>query len=254
MNCLAVLDEMGLRPYTERAVFVVGSTARGWNHASSDLDLVVVSTRPVSPPPELVLPVPLVPDTLPVTAFRHEGRRWELKFWLDGQIDQLLDKVSWKAYDSDRKVGDRLVMDEELFLERLITCIPLAGEDWVLRRRRELEESAFGAFVIGEALTRCDTKAETAMGQLAAGDPASAVLSIRDAFGHLVDGLLASSGEFGKLVKWRVRRFHEAKQNLLSFDEYWAIETMRGFDPADPGAWVREVFALCKKLSGEVEF
>ena len=251
--CLPVLREQGLVPDTELAIFVVGSMARGWAHATSDLDIVVVSAKPLTDDRLFGQDIPLVPDSLGVVAFRHERRRWEVKFWLDTQVDQLFDKVSRAAFDGDRKVGDRLVPLEQLFLERLRTCVPLTGRDWVERRRAQLAGSAFDALVITVALAESDSQAEAAMGLLAAGDVHGAVVAVRDAFGYAVDAVLAAAGESSPHRKWRPRRFREAAPTLLSFDEYWSIETLRDYDPADPERWVRAVFATCKAIAADIE-
>jgi hypothetical protein len=253
-HCQGVLVERGLLPDDALSVFVVGSMARGWATEASDVDLVVVTRdRFEGGDKAYSLDVPLRPGSLPTIAFDHDGRRWEIRYWLDDQVDQLFDKVSWDTFDADHKVGDRLVEAEQLFLERLVSCVPVIGDDWVLRRREQLGESAFRSLLVMQGLTKVDAKTRTALGQLAAGDIESAVLSARDAFGWAMDALLDGHGEHGALVKWRARRFRAAEPTLLSFDEYWALETMRDYDPADPGEWIRRVVVLCKRVSMEVE-
>jgi len=103
-----------------------------------------------------------------------------------------------------------------------------------------------------EALDRSDKGVASALGQLDAGDPDAAALTVREAFAASVEGLLRSVGEYVG-VKWRRRRFHAAGQNLLSYDRYWAIETMRDYSPANTRAWVEEVAGLCKELSMDIE-
>ncbi|MDN3358614.1 hypothetical protein [Actinomadura sp. DC4] len=252
-HCLPALRELGLLPGTALAAFVVGSTVRGWDHGASDLDLVVVCSERFRDDRLVRVTVPLSPGEVDAIGFMRDGRRWEVKYWLDDQVDQVLDKVSRDSFDQDRTAGARLVPTEELLLGRLPTCHPLSGLPWVLRRRRQVEESAYQAYVLTDMLTAADTKAETAMGQLAAGDLPSAVLSARDAFGCAIDALLVGHGEYGALTKWRARRFQAAKPDLLTFEEYWEIETMRGYDPADPAQWVEQVVTLCKDIAMEVE-
>jgi predicted nucleotidyltransferase len=235
------------------AVFVVGSMARGWSHDASDLDLVVVSDKPMVDERLLAINVPLIPDTIPVMGLQRAGRRWEIKFWSDSQVDQMLEKVSWETFEGDRKVGNRLTEVEQLFLERLGTCVPITGDDWVQRRREEVEDSAFRALVVLNDLALADTHAEAAMGLLTAGEAEGAVLAAREAFGHVVDALLTSEGEYGAMVKWRARRLRSAQPRLLSFDDYWSIETMRTYDPNNPAAWVEKVFRLCKDLASQIE-
>ena len=39
----------------------------------------------------------------------------------------------------------------------------------------------------------------------------------------------------------------------LPYEDYWAIETMRDFDPEDPRDWVTRIVQQCRDLSIEVE-
>lgn len=253
-HCPGVLADRDLLPDDALSVFVVGSMARGWANDASDIDLVVVTRdRFEGGEKAFSLDVPLRPGSLPTVAFDHDGRRWEIRYWQDSQVTQVFEKVGWDAFEADRKVGDRLVEAEQLFLERLVSCVPVLGTEWVADRREQLSSSAFRSLLVMQGLTKVDAKTRTALAQLAAGDVESATLSARDAFGWAMDTLLHGHDEHGALVKWRARRFRAAAPSLLTFDEYWALETMRDYDPADPGDWIRRVVALCKKVSLEVE-
>lgn len=249
-GCMAELERRSLLPEPTLAAFGVGSVARGWANPGSDYDINLVSTSPWETGSGTVLRVLLDPPTLPAEVLRVDDRAWEVKYWLDDQVDQLLEKVSWAAYERSRAAGQLLVDTEEVFLERLATCVPLAGEDWVHRRRAELDASAFRAYVVTRSLGHADNSVEDALGQLKAGDLESAVLSARKAFGNAVDALLESLGEYGfHLPKWRARRFRAAAPAALAFDDYWALETMRDLDPADPAAWVERVLHVCLELA-----
>jgi hypothetical protein len=82
----------------------------------------------------------------------------------------------------------------------------------------------------------------------------SAVLSARKALGRTVDALLESEGHFGaRTPKWRAWRFRDSRPKALSFEEYWALETVRPFDPDDPQTWVNLVVQRCTDLTLEVE-
>jgi predicted nucleotidyltransferase len=248
-----ILEELKLVPATQLSTFVVGSMARGWNHQTSDVDLVVVSTEAFVDDRVFMLTVPLAPKVLPTVAFNRDDRRWDVKFWLDSQVDQVLEKVSWEAFDTDTRIRDRFNLDEVLLIERLMTCIPISGESWVLRRREQITASAFRSFMIVQALSVLDALVEAAVGQLSAGDIESAVLSAHEAFGCAVDALLAGQGEFGAQMKWRARRFRAVAPSLLSFDQYWAIQTMRGYNPADTEKWVHNVIDVCRTVAMEVD-
>lgn len=253
-RCLDVLAAHELVPDDALAVFVVGSMARGWANPGSDVDLVVVTEAPLADRDDcFALDVPLSPPQISTVAFAHQDRRWEVRYWLDDQVDQLFAKVSWEAFETDRKVNERLVEAERIFLERLVTCVPVTDAKWVHGRREQLEASAFRSLVVMQGLQKVDARVATARAQLAAGDPEAAVLSTKDAFGWAIDTLLDGHAEYGTLMKWRARRFRAAEPAMLTFQEYWAVETMRDYDPADPGAWVRRVTTLCQRVSMEVE-
>lgn len=253
-GCLAEITRRGLLPDASRAVLLVGSAARGWDNPTSDYDISVVHVGEPWRGSGPDLQVPLEPAILPTEVIYVDGRRWELKYWLDGQVDQMLGKVSWAEFEKAGIATGLLMDQEEVFLERLVTCAPLLGEDWLRSRCEQLAESAFRAFVVTRSLDKADSSVEDALGQLAAGDVESAVLSARKAFEHAVDALLESLGEYGGyyIPKWRARRFRAATPEALSFDDYWAVETMRDFDPADPRQWVERVVSTCKNLSLEV--
>ncbi|WP_327035182.1 nucleotidyltransferase domain-containing protein [Micromonospora ureilytica] len=248
-----VLREQNLLPSSTRCVFVTGSLARGWVHETSDIDLVVVSAEPFEDDRLAEITVVLEPDSLGLAAFTHEGRRGEVKYWLDTQVDQLFGKVSRKAFDEDQRIGSRLTEVEEFFLGRLGTCIPILGEDWLLRRQQDLQESAFQRFMIMQALNNSDRAADAAFGLLASGEADGAVLAARQAFGWSMEALLINHGEYSVDMKWRPRRMRVAAPSLVSYEQYWSIETMREYSTQNPGEWVETVVDLCKELSMEIE-
>lgn len=254
LSCLEGLDGLGLLPASHLAVMCVGSMARGWANDGSDYDFNVVTTGPWYGPAVRTIPVALRPGSVPAAVEHVAGRRWEIKYWLDIQVDQMLAKVSWERFEERTATADALTGTEELFLERLITCLTLSGTSWVRNRRLELGTTAFGAFMTARSLADADASIEDALGQLAADDIDSAVLSTRKAFGHVVDALLESHGTYGsRIPKWRARRFHEVRPQQLSYEEYWAVETMRDLTPSRPGDWVIRTVQLCRDLSIDVE-
>lgn len=250
----AVLAEHQALPADCLSVCVVGSLARGWANDNSDYDLNVICPHEQPKGGPRTIRVPLRPATVPTRVLDVDGRRWELKYWTDRQVDEMLAKVAWGRFEGGQPVGDVLVDDEELFLERLVTCVPLAGSGWVARRTEQLSASAFRAFVTARSLAAADSGVEDAIGQFSAGDPRSAVLSARNAWGHLVDALLESHGNYGsRIPKWRVRRFQETAPTELDFDSYWAIETMRDYTPGAAKEWIDMVVSSYRKLAFEIE-
>lgn len=250
---LGILSEFGFLPPDTIAAAVVGSTARGWAHSTSDVDLTVVSAQPYLDGRLFELSVPLDPATIPVATLSHDGRLWEVKFWLEQQVDQLFERISWSRFDSDRNVGERLSPVEELFLARLGPCVPLFGQRWIDERRRLLDESAFRSIMLGQHLATADKEIEAAVGQLDADNVEDAVLLARSAFEAAVEALLCHRGDYEAGPKWRAKRFRTVAPRLVSFDQFWSIQTMRNLDPAHPEKWINDVIELCQAVSMEIE-
>jgi hypothetical protein len=253
-GCLEEMERRALLPDDRLAVICVGSVARGWANDSSDFDFHVITREYWQGTDAGALSVSLTPDSVPAVGVHVDDRRWEIKYWMDTHYDQMIAKVGWDRYEEGVASPKIFGATEELALERILSCLVLSGEEWVRRRREEIEASAFKAFATTRSLADADGSLEDALGQLAAGDTESAVLSARRALGHIVDALLESHGVYGYWQpKWRARRFRDASPKQLSFEEYWSLETMRDFDPAAPEGWVTQVVRLCHRLFPEIE-
>lgn len=251
---LATLEGRNLLPETTLAAFVVGSTARGWDNVRSDFDIYVVIGADELPPTAESIPLPLDPPFARSEGFYESGKRWEVTYWLDSQIDQMLAKVSWEAYEAGTIAENALVRKEELALARLGNCLPLIGMDWLGKARTKLAESAFRSFTVVRSLGMADDAVEDALGQMESSDLHSATISARTAFGHAIDALLDGEGEYGShMPKWRANRFKAAAPSAISFDDYWEIETMQTYDPADPRPWITNVLTVCQDIAMRVE-
>jgi len=247
------LQNLGLLPETTICAFASGSLVRGWGNATSDLDVVVISEKPWTSTTGTTTPVLLDPPALQWEHARLGELPLEVEYWTVSQLDQCLGKFA----PADEQVGAKpwvsLSHDERSFLERLPYARPLAGDDHVEHYRREFFESAFTHSFVCSSFDTMDGFVEDALGQVEAGDVRSAVLSIRLAFGHAIDALLAHSGQYGsRWPKWQARRFAEARQSVVSDEEYWGIQTMADYDPADPGAWVFSVVRICQRITTHV--
>jgi len=244
----------GLLPAGLMAAMLAGSSARGWHDARSDFDVYLVTERPWSSESARAFTVPLEHSAVATESFYAGPRRWELSYWLDAQVGELIEKVSWQAFRGDLMAGDVLTAREETFLSRLGSVLVLEGEDWVRQRQSELHASAFRSFLVARSLGFADGCVEDALGQLESGSAEGATLAARQAFHHAVDALLEAKGEYGSAVqKWLPYRFKAAQPLHISFAEYWAVETMQSYDPADPVRWINEVLTLCQDISMKIE-
>lgn len=240
-------------PADGRAAFVVGSAARGWTNSRSDFDIYVVGRSERQSDTQRRTPVPLNPPYVGTETFYAEARRWEVTFWHEAQFDQMLSKVAWSQYD-ENYAGDVLTPREEVVLSRIGTCVPLVGHEWVEHLRARLDDSAFRSLLLVKLLSLADDAVEDALGQMEDGNLESATISAFRAFGLSIDSLLTSHGEYGSTQpKWRPMRFRAVTQDVISFDDYWSFETMRGYDPGAPEVWIRSVLTVCQDIAMRVE-
>ncbi|MEY9878254.1 putative nucleotidyltransferase [Streptacidiphilus sp. MAP12-33] len=250
---LAPLRRRGLVPADCLAGFLVGSAARGWTNARSDYDIYLVTGSVWQTETSNRIPMPLNPPQTHSETFYEQGRRWEVTYWLESQFDQLLAKVAWEEYERGF-AGEVLTPREEVSLGRLATCLPLLGPQWIESARGRLAASAFRSFVVVRSLGLADDAVEDALGQLESGNPESATISARRAFGHAVDALLEAEGEYGShMPKWRPNRLRAIAPPFLRFEQYWALETMRDYDPDAPERWIKDVLTICQEISMRVE-
>jgi hypothetical protein len=250
-GCIPTLTTAGLMPEGPIAVYVGGSAARGWDNASSDVDIYIVTEekRAVAVSQQLVM---LEGGSVPVEVLHVDGRRWDVEYWQPHQILQLMDKVSWQRFDTDRPAPESFLYTELEFMQRLPRAVALMGEEWLTQIRAEFAASALRAMMITRSLDYLDILTEDALGQLEAGDTHSAVLAAKLAIGAATDAVLAGQGEFGGSPKWRARRMEAASPALLSFAEFWDFETMRHYDAAQPQRWVERVLRKCQFISQEL--
>lgn len=251
---LEELRNRGFLPEDFAAVFIGGSVARGWNNPLSDIDFYVVVPEPWASETADHVTVPLTPNRIATEAFDVDGRRWEVRYWLSSQMEQVLEKISWDDFDGGVVPGYKLNHLEETLLERIGKGLPLAGQSWIEEKRQVISESALRAITVTRELGASDDLIEDALGQLQNKDVPSAVLSARSAFGHSVNALLASAGDYDGTDKWRSRRMRAVNPEWLPYDLYWEIETMRRLDPQSPEDWVIDVCRLCKRLSRKLSF
>lgn len=235
-------------------LMLVGSQARGWANPTSDFDICVVTRAPYKHAEARSVAVPLDPASTRVREFEVLGRRCELAYWTSGQIEQMVSKVSWSAFESEGVSLKSLVEVEETLLERFATAIAFVGEEWLQEQRTAVETSAFRTFISTFSMSSADGKLEDIEGMLEVGDTESAVLAARLALDHMVDAMLDSRGIYGsRIPKWRMRRLREGSNLPLSPERYWSLSTMAGFLDSDPVDWISDVVEVCQAISMEIE-
>ena len=222
------------RPDAE-VVAVVGSTARGWRHARSDTDVVVIV------PGHEGAGDRRTPSAHRDAVTGYEGpERIEVKYWPRSEVDGLIASLSPGSMQKGSAMHD--LGDEEVtLLERLRHALPLLGEPVLSAWSRSIAASELGSVVAQRFLAHAAHVFEDFRGCLESGDFDTAVLTGRRAYEYAVDALNASRGEYGLESKWRARRVRVLDDEALPFHRFWAMQTMQGFDSARPGEWCLKV-------------
>src|SRR5262249_32779911 len=127
------------------------------------------------------------------------------------------------------------------FLFRLSIGIPLHGAGWLEATRERLGRSHLRAILLSRAVETAGQSLEDTGGRLGPGDPCSARLPAQRAFRWGVAAVLLQAGPVPPTPRWQARRLREVAPALLPWDEYWAWQTMAGFDQAHPERWIRRL-------------
>jgi len=249
---LDALRSQELLPDDTLCVYLSGSVVRGWGNGTSDIDVYVITESPRRREGAHYARVPLDPELLVVEVVHVEDERWDVEYWTDSQVDQMMAKVSPSMLESSDFAGEDISTDERDFLDRLGYGIAILGEEWFSRRQAALQKSGIEPIFTAHALNIADGYTEDALGMLGSGDVESAVIAVKIAFGWIVDALLVSEGELAQNPKWRPQKLLRAAPAALPFERWWEIETMQGFDAEAPERWVRSVLGACQELSLEI--
>lgn len=247
------VERFAALPTSAGSAFVSGSLLEGWGHATSDLDVYIVSDdwSGLEDAETHATPVALEPSRILTAGVWVGEGRWDLQYWLAAQVDQVFAKVEGDP-DSRPPELAPLGADEIEFLHRLSIGHPVFGGDWFAERVERLGRSRFQRMEAARMLASADGFLDDALGLLETGDLESAVLAAHRSLRFTIDGFLCHYGELNPSEKWRARKFRRAQPAEISWDEYWALETMRDLDRDDPAAWVLRVVERCRELQAGV--
>ncbi|HEX6521144.1 MAG TPA: hypothetical protein VF070_14230 [Streptosporangiaceae bacterium] len=246
-------------PASAVCVFVSGSLVAGWGHATSDVDLYVVSAEPARVAAAAELELGLSAQAVPVvTAMGNDGLRYDVEYWTTRQVDELFEAIpamdTVKADGGGHALGGRIAYTDRDWFFRLSIATALLGHDWLRAAKQRLADSSLPQLLAAYEFYEADGYIDDALGLLAAGDRESAVLAARQALGHAVDGVLFARGSLAPNVKWRYRKLASLPGPPLAPAVYWRLETARDLDISDPRPWVEEIVQVCQSLMLEVDF
>jgi hypothetical protein len=246
------LRHAGVFPGDTVAAYISGSAAVGWNNELSDYDVYVVTREVPEVAQSFWIRVAANPTRVPAVLTKIGGNRFDIEYWTEGQVTQIVEHAATDSPDVAARRDPNLTLDEVDLVYRLLIAVPVVGAEWLEAQKERLRRSHIREAIAVNHLNTADGRIDDALGQLDAGDSASAVLAAREAFSHVVDAIAAISGDIGPNPKWRARRVMTLEPAVLPWDDYWAIETMQGFDPDSPHKWVLETIDRCRSLMLEV--
>ena len=240
-------------PDDAACVYVSGSIIAGWAHRTSDLDTFVVTREPVPVPTDIYRSdMDVRPARVPTYVTRLDGLRQDVEFWLERQVDQILRRCERPGRNTAGLPKLSLSRQQVEFVFRLTIGVPLTGPDWLETRQEAVRASPLRSTLVSTLLDLADALLDDTIGQLDVGDTASAVLTVREALGHLVDTLTVQQGMLTIAPKWRAQRVQRCAPTSMPWDEYWRWETMRDYDPDHPAEWVRALHERLRELTLDI--
>jgi hypothetical protein len=221
------------------AIYYTGSVALGWNHARSDLDIYVVTREPVdishATGQHWSVDVDADPPTVEFVQGALGPYRAHVWFWLESQVNRVFERMP----EQDLAAVYSLSNADWSFVYKLSIGRAMHGEEWLEAQQERLRRTNLSRALALWNVASAYQLLEDVEGFLISGDVHSAVLAAQEASRYTIDALLFETGDVTKLTKWRARRMRAANLEHLSFEEYWRLETMVGFDVNDPRPWVK---------------
>lgn len=244
-----VVARAGLVPSDALAVFVSGSLLEGWAHPNSDLDVFVIT--PTALPAETMDAFKyqtLEERVVGIRLLFDDDRRWDFEYWTEGQIEEILAKVSGWRYTPVASEPPALSDGERDIIWRLAIAESLQSEVWLTSVQDRFQESDLYRLIALLALNDADGLIDDVAGLLEIGAQTSAVMAARQALDRVADGVAALYGELSVSAKWRAARLQRANPEELPFSDYWRQVTFTSFDQKHPAEWARESVALCQSV------
>jgi hypothetical protein len=234
------------------SVFAAGSVILGWGHATSDLDLYVITEDRISISEGLEAfdrHVSTADPLIHIVIGELGPYRADIEVWRASQVDEIIGRFADRTPDQEAPDLDRTEQD---MIYRLASGRPLHGEDWWARRRKAIDESNYGLWLAERRKLFAESFLEDVAGLLAAEDAETALLAAHEAFALSVEAVLAVHGDYTINRKWLYRRLQTVRPPEIGVDDAWKMITMVGAS-ADPAGWAANVARTAQVLLLAVE-
>jgi hypothetical protein len=233
-------------------VCVAGSVVLGWGHAFSDLDLYVLSERPLEPDPRLEIyqrEVSTEDPAISIAIGEVGPYRLDFEFWRTGQVDEIVGRFSGDVVDQEAPELDKTEQD---MLYRLVSGRALHGEGWWRACRERILASHYGHWFADNRKLKAESGLEDVAGMLASGDREAALLASHETFTLALEALLATYGDFSVTRKWLHRRLLAYEPREIDAELAWRTLTMHGA-AEDPGGVAEHTAVTAQRLLVAVE-
>jgi hypothetical protein len=161
------LDQLpdGVRmPYGAHCVFVSGSLVAGWGHASSDVDIYVVTEQAADLSSMADLDIGVTDARVPIAVtYDPNGVRYDVEYWTTAHVDALLDAVAW--HDPDRPSGGPALTTAAVdCYHRISIGRALSGRAWLAGVKQRLAGSALRQLLAAHHFGEADGSLDDALG------------------------------------------------------------------------------------------
>jgi hypothetical protein len=205
--------------------WVSGSIVEGYGNESSDVDVFVITRRPLA---ELGLTVERGDHG--ISGVVSNGVRFDVEFWPLEAVDRLVDRLSAIPLgNAARNNMYALQFWETEFIHRVLVGVPVTNSEGFAWLRSRFDADAFTHFLFDNAVRKVDAVFDDAVGMLRAGQLRSAAIQAREAVGFAVDSLLHSYGDSNDKAKFRFERLARLAPRFpglhLVADKAWKTES-----------------------------
>lgn len=233
-------------------VFVAGSLVLGWGHATSDLDLYVVTEDQITISPGLEAfdrHVATSDPLIHIVIGELGPYRIDTEVWRASQIDEIIAGFTGRTPDQEKVEPGRTEQD---MLYRLATGRPLRGESWWAQRRDAINASSYGLWLAEQRKLIAEGYLEDVVGLLPAKDFETALYCAHEAFTLSVEAVLAVHGDYTVNRKWLYRRLQTFTPPEIGLDAAWDTFTMIGARD-DMAGWAERTAQTAQRLLLAVE-
>jgi len=228
-------------------IYASGSLVEGFGHATSDIDIFVVTDRHAQGGLSFEI------ENYEVAVDFGRNRRIDYEYWSFAAVDALAGKLD--ALSLGRGFLAVLTSAEEVFIHRLRVGIPLVERGGLEELQRRFDFSRLQRYLTIKAVREVDDVLDDLTGMLASGDLDSALLRSVDLVGYVVDTWTHHCGNTNPYQKWRPRILESlppSDRTRQVLDAFWGLRFPdAGALRADPSR-CRAHVVRCMELANTV--